>query len=112
MYNIAAIALDDGGGEGAVCPAATVATGCVLRIAPMMKKQTPIPSAEMNSDGLRPRLSTMRKTNKAVAITLTMPYMPEARREFSVPEYPIYKVFERSRARYRVCFTDVNICGA
>ena len=90
MYNIAAMALEEGGGEGAAWPGEGTTTGCVLRMAPMMKNMIPIPNAEMMRDGLRPRLSTAKSTKMVDATTLMMPYIPEARREFSVPEYPIY----------------------
>ena len=73
MYSIAAIALDDGGGGGEAWPGVGVTTGCVLRIAPMIKNVMPIPSAEMTSDGLRPALSAMSDTKITVATTLTMP---------------------------------------
>lgn len=65
--------LEDGEGGGAGWPGKGVTTGCVLRMAPMMKKVTPMPSAEMSRDGLRPRLSTMKNTKIMVAITLTIP---------------------------------------
>lgn len=39
----------------------------------MMKNSTPIPMDEMKRDILRPKLSTMKKTKIAVAMTLTIP---------------------------------------
>lgn len=68
MYSIAAIALlaDDG-------VAAEGSGGCVFKSAPTMKKSVPIPIAEMNSDNLRPSVSTRKNTKMAVAISLTMP---------------------------------------
>ena len=53
--------------------AAEVSGGCVFRSAPTMKNRVPIPIAEMNSDNLRPRVSTKKKTKMEVATTLTMP---------------------------------------
>jgi hypothetical protein len=73
MYSIAAMALEEGGGGGAAWPGKVATTGCVLRMAPMMKNVMPMPSAEMRSEGLRPRLSTPKSTKVVVAITLMMP---------------------------------------
>lgn len=73
MYSIAAMALEEAGGGGAAWPGKTATTGCVLRMAPMMKNVMPMPSAEMRSEGLRPKLSTAKRTKSVVASTLTMP---------------------------------------
>ena len=80
MYSIAAIALLAGGGFDAF-----VGGGNTLSSAPMMKKSVPMPIAEMNSESLRPSESTRKNTNSAVATTLTMPYIPDARSELEVP---------------------------
>lgn len=41
--------------------------------APTIKNRVPMPIADMNSDNLRPRLSTRKKTKIQVATTFTMP---------------------------------------
>jgi hypothetical protein len=69
MYIIAAIALPEAGG----LDCGVEAGGCVLRMAPTMKNKVPIPRAEMNSDGLRPHVSTKKNIKIAVAMTLTTP---------------------------------------
>ena len=66
-----------------------VGGGWVFSRAPMMKKRVPIPIAEINKDSLRPRLSTKKKTKIEVAMTLTMPYMPDACKELETPVKPI-----------------------
>ena len=48
-------------------------TGCVLRIAPTAKSAMPIPTAEMNKDNLRPRVSTKNKTVIIIDIILKTP---------------------------------------
>lgn len=55
----------------------------------MIKNSVPIPIAEMKSESLRPKDSAATKMKKAVAMTFTTPYIPEARRESDVPVYPI-----------------------
>ncbi|KAG5642799.1 hypothetical protein DXG03_002104 [Asterophora parasitica] len=57
------MAFDAGGGTGGGWPAMTLGGGCVLRIAPIMKKREPIPIAEMNKESLRPRVSTPKRMN-------------------------------------------------
>jgi len=69
MYSIAAIALPEAG--GLACGVED--GGCVLRMAPTMKNNEPIPIAETKSDGLRPQASTKKNMNTVVAITLTTP---------------------------------------
>jgi hypothetical protein len=86
---MAAIPFEDGAGGGADWPGGGVTTGCVFKIAPMMKNVIPIPMADMNNEALRPRLSTKKNTKSVVAKTFTIPYIPEAKRELVVPEYPI-----------------------
>lgn len=57
----------------------------------MMKNKVPMPKEEMMRSIFRPRESTRKKTKMEVATSLTMPYIPDARSELVVPEYPIYK---------------------
>lgn len=63
-----AIARDAGGGLIALGSG-----GCVLRMAPIIKKSVPIPMAETNKEPLRPSVSTPKKMNIAVATTFTTP---------------------------------------
>lgn len=75
-----------------------------------MKKRMPIPMDEMNRKRFRPNLSTPKATKVETVTTLTTPRerqvrsmsrirndensaprIPEARREFFVPVYPIYE---------------------
>jgi len=70
---MAAIPFEDGAGGGAAWPGRGVTTGCVFKMAPMMKNVTPIPMADMNNEILRPRVSTKKNTKIAVATTFTIP---------------------------------------
>jgi hypothetical protein len=70
---MAAIPFEDGAGGGAGWPSLGATTGCVFKIAPMMKNVIPIPMADINNDILRPRVSTKKNTKSAVATTFTIP---------------------------------------
>ena len=61
------------GGGGGGKSGSTTGGGCVLSMAPMMKNSVPIPNAEMAKESFRPRDSTKKNTNIAVAMTLTIP---------------------------------------
>lgn len=65
---MAAIALDEGAGV-----AALGFGGCVFSREPMIKNMTPMPTDEMNSDRLRPRVSARKNTKSVVETSLTMP---------------------------------------
>ena len=73
IYNIAAIACDAGGGDGAATFAFGEGGGWVFKIAPIMKKRVPIPIAEMNRETFRPKVSTPKKIKRVVAITFVIP---------------------------------------
>ena len=74
MYNIAAIALDAGGGDESAGFGLT-GGGWVFRIAPIIKNRVPIPIADMKSETFRPKVSTPKKIKSEVATTLTMPWL-------------------------------------
>lgn len=56
-----------------VSPGSGTGGGCVLRMAPIMKNNVPIPIADMNKESFLPRDSTKKKTKIAVATVFTTP---------------------------------------
>lgn len=70
-----------------------------------MKNKVPMPKEEMMRSIFRPRESTRKKTKMEVATSLTMPYIPDARSELVVPEYPIYKTQAHIRKKKSVSAT-------
>lgn len=67
------MAFEAAGGSATRVLASVAGGGWVLRIAPMMKKQVPIPMALMNSEAFRPSHSTPKKMKSEVATTFTTP---------------------------------------